>query len=156
MSSIDDTLDNKYNVLRLGVLSSHQVSSRTAAVIKHLSENESDNDKKPAICCLHAQARVANKLITIVEIAKRELASFKIGLHQYNVLSSEVITLKKQPTVRSEKEENGGDGDGADQSEDGEPDAFQTMEEKEKIRAVPVLTIYLSSAAVKELKQAHG
>ena len=60
---------------------------------------------------------------------------------------------------------------GADEAEEGEGEAFQTMSEggpqkvaslgaeaegRKKIRSVPVMTVYMSRVPVSELKQAYG
>jgi hypothetical protein len=154
MATLPDilALDQKYNVVKLSVLQSHKISARTTLLIKHLSTPAEAEGDKPSLCCLRAQAHSANKLITIIEIAKRELSGKNIKVYQYNALSSEIIpfdTTMKHANGKVPSEEDGGD-DGPD-----EDDAFQTMGQKDKIRAVPVLTVYVSTEPIKSLKHAY-
>jgi len=159
MSTLLETtgLDKKYNIVKLSVLQSHQVSARTALVAKNLTTPHESG--KTTICCLHTKARTANKLISIVEITKRDLVSQGVKIYQYNALSSEIVSLEtstKQPAQKDTKK-NGTEAEMMD--DEAEEDAFQTMnqkEQKEKIRAVPVLTVYLCTEPVKTLQHAYG
>lgn len=146
-------LESKYNVISLNVISSSQISNRTTLVIKHLT-TELAESSKPVLCRLHAKSDVASKLISITEIAKRELHAKNIKVYQYSGLSSEITTWKpkanikdmfKDPTMVE-----------ADAAEEREEDTFQTMPQKEKIRSVPVLTVYLATKSIKDLKAALG
>ena len=137
----ESRLEEKHNLLRLSVLSSHAISNRTTAVVKHLAAASSDDDKI-AICALRAKAHVANKLVSIIEIAKRELTSSGIDIYQYNNLASEIAPLKERDDTSRALDTTG----------DGDDDAFQTMEKPNKIRATPVLTIYLAKTSIRELK----
>jgi len=88
---------------------------------------------------------VANKLISVVEIAKRELKDNDQKVYQYNVLGSELI--HSAPATKDAVDQ--------DAMSDNEP-AFEKTEERSTVRNVPTMTIYLSLASVKELKQAYG
>lgn len=74
-------------------------------------------------------------------------------MYQYNALSHEVVEIPRQRG-------RGGGGGGSVVEGDDEEEGFETMRADQgggmKKRAVPVLTVYLSSCAVKELRLAYG
>ncbi|KAF2150602.1 hypothetical protein K461DRAFT_295865 [Myriangium duriaei CBS 260.36] len=149
-ASNDSPLDRDgLEIIELNVISSTQISSRVTAILSHLKNSAQANSKQPLIR-LTAKATVANKLITIVEIAKRQLASEQINVFQYNAMGSEIVTVKPPNTKKSSKSE----AESEDVDED--KDAFQTMAEPDKVRNSPVLSIYLSRESVNTLKQRFG
>lgn len=155
MPHVDETtLLHKYNLVKHNIISSTQISSRTASIIAKLEAHQ--NDEKPTLVVLSTKARTGSKLISIVEIAKRDLAAKGRKCFQYNALSSVMTDVDRN----SEKITNG-----AKQSatiEDGSEDdeAFETMGASQKTgikkRLVPVMTIYLCPVSVMELKNAYG
>lgn len=154
MGTESTSLDSKYNILSINVISSNAITTRTSQVTRHL--NIGNNDAKAGIVTLRAKASVANKLISIVEIAKRELSQNGKKIYQYSTLTSAMVELKpaKKPAVDTDHQDtnfSGGDG-----ISDEEEEAFQTMDEKAKIRNMPVLTIHLSFEPIKELREIHG
>ena len=142
-------LSQKCNLVKLSVAGSTQISTRTATVIAKLSP--ASDDGKPVIVVLTAKARVASKLISIVEIAKRELAAKAQNFFQYNALMSEMTEIERVAN-------NATDGPIPDTSDLDE--AFETMGAQDetglKKRLVPIIRIYLSTVSVKELKNAFG
>ncbi|SMR64266.1 unnamed protein product [Zymoseptoria tritici ST99CH_3D1] len=141
--------------------------------------------------------RAAGKLISIVEIVKRELESRKEasevggevkakgrGWWQYTQLKSVVQEVPRERKRKVEVEGDAGEGGvdgGAEEDDEEEEDVFEIMdsaktstkrkrggEESEKVaeeesrdsttkkRAMPVLTVYLSTAPVNELRMAFG
>ncbi|CZT17422.1 uncharacterized protein RCC_03256 [Ramularia collo-cygni] len=135
-----------HSLVQLNVSSAHQISNRTFAIISRLNPSDASPDgQKTVIVALTAKAKAAGKLISIVEIAKRELIQNGIKCFQYTALRSEVVDVE-----RSRKNDD----------EDDEDDAFETMgdvkESTTKKRSMPVITIYLSTKSVKELKVAFG
>jgi len=155
MAFSSDELAKRYHIITsLSVASGTQVSTRVSDIIKHLNHGPKD-DGKPVILGLSTSSRNANKLITIVEIAKRELASNGAQLYQYNALGSETIKVERKAKQFKEKSKDASLG-----VDDQSDDAFETMGENdgggEKIRLVPTMTTYLSSASIKELKMQYG
>jgi hypothetical protein len=143
MAPTTPDLSAKYAVLQLSVISSSSISNRTTSLIRHVKSRPEDN--KPAIVALHAKAPVVNKLISIIEIAKREMKDNGQKIYQYNALGSELI--QSTPAARPATEQ--------DAMSDDEP-AFEKPEQKTTVRNVPTMTTYLSLTSVKELKQAYG
>lgn len=143
------SLEASHSLVHLNVSSAHQISNRTSAIISRLNPSEkSPDDQKTVIVALTAKAKAAGKLISVVEIAKRELAKDGVKCFQYTSLTSELVDIERNP--KGSKEVDGEESD----------DAFQTMgevkESSTKKRSMPVLTIYLSTKSVKDLKVALG
>lgn len=141
----DTSLTLTHNLVKISVLSSSKIEARTATVISRLNAKA---EGKPVLLALTAKARTASKLISIVEIAKREL---NIPYYQYTVLTSETIEIPHESAQKTSCEPDEGDGEDAT--------AFQTMGAPmtaRKIRSVPVLTIYLSRHEAKVLAKEFG
>lgn len=143
MAPVTPDLSAKYTLLQLSVISSSSISNRTTSLVTHIKSTPADN--KPAIVALHAKASVANKLISIVEIAKRDLKENALKVYQYNALGSELI--QTTPTTKDATVQNA--------MSDEEP-AFEKVEQRTAVRNVPTMTTYLSLTPIKELKQAYG
>ncbi|KAF2161637.1 hypothetical protein M409DRAFT_28031 [Zasmidium cellare ATCC 36951] len=155
----DTTLSATHSLVKFSIHTSTQISRRTSAVLENLQpQDPSNNDnngtgtgtEKPVIVALTAPTpNATNKLITIVEIAKRELKAKDAKCFQYNALRSELMDVPRAKKGKGEGE--GGVGEGA---------SFETMGEREfgetKKRNVPVMTVYLSLSSVRELKVAFG
>lgn len=149
------SLDAKYDLIRFNVRGGTQISSRATAVISHLTSVPAEG-AKPVMVVLHASSREGNKLISIVEIAKRDLASKKIKFCQYTALSSNVVEVERKPKPAGPALPSINQEDAAETDEE----AFQTMgateETGKKKRSVPAMTVYMSSLFVKELRDEFG
>jgi hypothetical protein len=121
----------------------------------------------PPLVTLTAQAKTANKLISIVEIVKREARKVNPSnkVFQYTELTSKMIEIPREPPARDKPKTALGDKTASgrdDGSPNEEDEAFETMPEPQqagsimKLRRVPVLTIYLAAVSVRELKVAFG
>jgi hypothetical protein len=192
MAFDDSTLSETHTITRLSIQSNTQISAKATNVISKLSATQQDSsatnsaetNTKPPLIILRAQSRWASKLISIVEIAKRNLesppsttsggdsSSSGIKVFQYSSLSTEIVEFERKPKPKGLV---GGarllpEGEGEDEDDDDEG-AFQTMGassaataasgEKEsggglKKRAVPVLTVYLAGKPVKALRSEFG
>ncbi|KAK5675961.1 hypothetical protein LTS10_011250 [Elasticomyces elasticus] len=150
----EESLTQTFELTKSRVISSTSVAVRTSAVIATLSRPAAKGDKKPAIACLTAEAKVASKLVSVVEIAKRDLATKGIKCFQYNALGSHVVDVP-----RERRKPRGGEVKKTGDAEEADEDAFQTMADPmgaTKKRSVPTMTIYLSPVSVKELRAAYG
>ncbi|KAI5360000.1 hypothetical protein Slin15195_G118620 [Septoria linicola] len=153
MAFEDSSLSGRYVLVNLGVAQGTQISSRTSAVVGKLTAS-SDGGTKSTVVALTAASKAAGKLISIVEIAKRELATKGVKAFQYNALSSRMTDVpRRRPGLENGDAESGAEDNDSD-------DAFEVMgqaqESDMKKRNVPLMTIYLSTASVKELKLAFG
>lgn len=162
MAVDERTLAEHHEIIHISCQSNTQISAKATKIISALSAPKEDTitenptTKKPALIILVAQSRWANKLISIVEIAKRDLEAKGIKVFQYNALSSEIVEVERKPRPK-------GVGAAAPAADDGnasEDEAFQTMGAGEeggvKKRAVPVMTTYLTTQSVKALRTEFG
>jgi hypothetical protein len=154
MAVDEKTLAEHHEIIQISCQSNTQISAKATKIISALSTTEPTN-QKPALITLVAQSRWANKLISIVEIAKRDLEAKGVKVFQYNALSSEIVEVERKPRPK-------GLG-AAPVAEDGDlsgDEAFQTMGAGEeggvKKRAVPVMTTYLTTQSVKALRVEFG
>lgn len=154
MHANETTLAAKYNITKYSVISSTQISSKAASCIEKLQNAPADGT--PDLVVLTSKARTANKLISIAEIVKRESGRAGNKCFQYNVLSSELIEMERNPQAKTN------DAKGAEAVEQGSDseDGFQIMNTRpttgKKKRLVPVMTTYLCATSVKELENAYG
>jgi hypothetical protein len=86
-------LAEKYNLVKLSVIGSTRISNRTATIAARLSTSPAS--EKTVIVALTAKHKAATKLISVVEIAKRDLVANGIKVYQYNALSSELIDMPR-------------------------------------------------------------
>jgi hypothetical protein len=153
MAVDEASLERQYDVVQLSVQQSTQISRRAQEIVGKLTA-ETAAGAKPVLLRLQGRSKAATKLISIVEIAKRDLSSQGISCNQYNALSSVLVDIPRQPKKQADAPEVDGKGDGEDSG-----DAFQSIEDplgETKKRNQPVLTIYLSKAWVKELRNECG
>ena len=154
MHATEEVLAEKYNLVKLNVISSTAISTRTAAVIAKLQDTHGDG--KPNLIVLTSRARTASKLVSIGEIANRELAKTGKKCYQYNALSSQMTEIERNDNHGANGSKAVEDDQDASESED----AFETMgvqpKTGKKKRLVPIMTTYLCASSVKELKNAYG
>lgn len=160
----EQVLAAKYDLHKLTIHQSTHISSRVQSAIAVL-HTQPREDGKPVIAVLVAKGRAINKLVSITEIAKRDLATKGIKALQYTGLGSVKLKLPRMPakplTPSGDVDSQpGGNGNSDDEDQDEVEDAFQimgkTMDEGTKDRQVPVITIYLATTAIKELHDAFG
>lgn len=144
--SQDEILKTKYDMKYTGIRTSTQITKQVASILAAL---EVLQEAKPVLLALKASTQAANKLISIVEIVKRESKARDKTVFQYTALSSEMMTIKprtrKLPDVlqQSEDEDSG--------------DAFEPLTPVQPTERVsPVLVIYLASTSINELKASYG
>ncbi|TGO65648.1 hypothetical protein BELL_0999g00020 [Botrytis elliptica] len=159
-------LTHTHRTTELSILSSSQIQKKASRILSILS-TFSFSDPAPHVVLLSAKAPVAGKLITIAEIAKRELAKTGAKLFQYNVVGELTATIPSN-TAEAEKtaDEKDGDTEMKDGGDEEEEEAFETMktpferaleaENRPKIRAVPTFTLYLSRVRIESLKKMYG
>jgi hypothetical protein len=112
--------------------------------------------QKPVIVIAWAKAKSAGKLISVVEVVKREIAGEGGVWFQYNGLGEGIAGVAR------DKEDAGEEGDV--EMEDVEEEGFEKMKTRieraiegtEKVRSVPVMTVYLSRVRIEALRGAYG
>jgi len=159
MAVDEKTLAEHHEIIHISCQSNTQISAKATKIISALSAPKDttteSTTQKPALLILVAQSRWANKLISIVEIAKRDLEAKGIKVFQYNALSSEIVEIERKPRPKGL-----GAAPAAEDGDASEDEAFQTMGAGEeggmKKRAVPVMTAYLTTQSVKALRTEFG
>jgi hypothetical protein len=159
MAVDEKTLAEHHEIIHISCQSNTQIFAKATKIISALSAAKDatteNTNKKPALVILVAQSRWANKLISIVEIAKRDLETKGVKVFQYNALSSEIVEVERKPRPKGV-----GAAPAAEEGDASEDEAFQTMGAGEeggvKKRAVPVMTTYLTTQSVKALRTELG
>ena len=156
------TLSSTHSITHLSIQSNTQISPKATTIISKFSPSEPTTTKDsttttanqqqkkqqpPPLIILRAQARWASKLISIVEIAKRNLeqstnnaenntstVNNPIKIFQYSSLSSELIETQRRNKPKKIQglglgaaAPEGQEGAGSDDDDDDEG-AFQTMD----------------------------
>ncbi|TVY68877.1 hypothetical protein LSUE1_G005532 [Lachnellula suecica] len=159
-------LASTHDVQFMNIISSSQIEKKVTAALNHLSTYPAVPPAKPSVVMLHSKGKVASKLITVIEVAKREIAAGGGKWFQYNVIEA-VLEEKKEEKVVG-KDSKAGEGEGMDVERDEEveeeEEGFETMktpferaiEGKPKVRAVPTMTTYLSRVRIDGLRKKYG
>lgn len=157
----DAWLTETYIFTRFSVIPGTQISQRASVVISKLRSSSEQQNEKPILVALTAKSKSVGKLIAIVEVAKRELSL----CYQYNTLSTTAIEIarKSRPaatTTDSTKQGDGGHDD--DNDDDGtDDDGFEAVttasdRPSTKKQSLSIMTIYLSTVPIRELKIEYG
>jgi hypothetical protein len=160
------------------IISASHIQKKVTRALEILSVYPTPPNEKPRIVKLHAKAGVASKMISVAEIAKREIAREGGKWFQYNKVESVMVEQKekvkngkgngkegagsKEEGREKGKEKNGKAEDGEESEEDST--TFETMktpweranEGKPKMRAVPVMTVFLSRVRIEGLRKVYG
>jgi hypothetical protein len=165
-----------YEVTSMKIISSSKIQLKVTAIIEKLGSFSFVAATKPNIFLLHAQSTVASKLITIVEITKREIAKAGGKWYQYNVLGQILAPYEKKsaamkgtgfilgPNINADMDAMEVDDKEGRQTIDDEETSFETMktpleraiEGKPKVQAIPVILIFLTRVRNDALKGAYG
>ena len=163
-------LTKRHNLFELAINSSSKIRAKVTTLISHLQQPGSD--EKTPLAVLHCEAPKASKLISIVEIAKRELEKDGIVWWQYSRVDSVIKEMKQNGNkkgqhtgklgVASATEDVAVEAIADDINQEDEEEAFETMkpkgvlESRPKIRAVPILVVYMALSKVSALEKEFG
>ncbi|KAI4228998.1 MAG: hypothetical protein L6R36_001235 [Xanthoria steineri] len=186
-------LQGQYDISTISIVSSSKIRTKVNNLIARVEKFTFANvSAKPGVVVLQAKAASANKMISVVEIAKEDIGKRGGKWYEYSKLHSELLeyrekqrrrpqdgrTLAEVSSGRSTMEDEGAEKHGTDGGVDGEDDlvhdggcdsdeeaAFETLQQpnvgagvngKSKVRATPIMTIYLACVPVPGLKDLHG
>ncbi|KAM3072389.1 hypothetical protein ACMFMG_009193 [Clarireedia jacksonii] len=90
VAGLQNDLSSTHQITTMNIISSSHIQKKVTRILDTLS-TFSFSDPKPHVVLLQAKAPVACKLITIAEIAKRELARNGAKWFQYNVVGSILV-----------------------------------------------------------------
>lgn len=157
-------LANLHDIFTVSVISSSKIQKKTTAVLKHLSTYPAISPAKPALVLAHSKADTTAKLITIIEIAKRDIASSGGKWFQYNVVYQVMEQQKEKKKKDGSKHKDTAEVN--DEQEEGEEDEEQletmktpferAIEGQPKVRAIPHMAIYLSRIRIESLRKKYG
>ena len=193
-------VESKYDVQTHSVISSSKIQKKVSSVLRHLQQTtpKTSSLERPRVSVLRARASDAGKLISIAEIAKREMLmsggrqNEAKRWYQYVALGSETKEVgrrtPKGPGFQGEgktviedtvlgrqgqaSRELADDDDNHEplqqekdnEEDDGEDDDFEKMktpferaiESTPKMRAAPVMSLFLSLIPIDELRRRYG
>ena len=175
-------LQSKYEFTSMSIISSSKIELKVRNLQRRLEKfSFADTKAKPQVVALHAKAPVVSKMVTIVQIVKRNIENEKGKWWQYSKLHGEIMELNEtgkkgreqgKTLLKLQKDQDTVEGSGPVagdvrvDSVDGDGDDDPTFEimgaedsqsgNRKKIRAVPVMTIFMSMVPVKELKDVYG
>ncbi|KKY33643.1 hypothetical protein UCDDA912_g06353 [Diaporthe ampelina] len=159
-------LKGKYSIATTSVIGSSKINKKVTQVLSHLGHVDLFSQTSvPGVMMVHARAHDANKMVTIMEIAKRQMNQAGQPWYQYNRVYevADGRGARCNPTGRGADQtfvENTVLG-GEDASEDDEEDAFEPVETAFElaIREKPAeetkatyMSIFLSRVPMPELQ----
>ncbi|KAI5860218.1 hypothetical protein GGS23DRAFT_240297 [Durotheca rogersii] len=180
LSSAEDVkvlqaVEAKYDVQIHSVISSYKIRKKVTSILRQLvapPPNEADGlataSAAPAatakVAVLRAKASDASKLISIAEIAKRELEKGDLGgsdrWFQYIALGEQLAeTPRRERDAVVEETKLGGAGAGEDDGDDFEimkTPLERALEGRPRLRGTPVMSLFLSQTSIEELKNRFG
>ncbi|KAI4162531.1 MAG: hypothetical protein LQ342_003762 [Letrouitia transgressa] len=174
-------LQARYNVANISIISSSSINAKIRSLLFHFRQcSAPKTHSQQCVVVLRAKAKVASKLVTVVEIAKKEIESKKGWWWQYSNVTARYENLtkagrplddQKVPVNRSEKLQQEAqtslDNDTARALDDSQ-DKFEEMsligcndsgsreQGQNKSRAVTILTVFLASTSIPKLKELFG
>lgn len=176
-SRLLDSIEAKYHVQLHSVISSSKIQNKVTSVLRHLTVTPLSSTKpasaaKPRISILRAKASDAGKLISIAEIAKREINSRRkddetAGFwYQYIGLGQDVKERPKsmavvEETIIGEKieDEHEEEEEGEDDNDDFEymkTPLERAIEGRPKKQAIAIMSLFLARESIDELKRRYG
>ncbi|KAI2606004.1 uncharacterized protein GGS25DRAFT_499119 [Hypoxylon fragiforme] len=149
-------VESKYDVQIHSVISASKIQKKVTSVLQHLTSSSADRTTRVSV--LRARASDAGKLVSIAEIARRELGKREGDgriWFQYIALGEE---LKEIPR---------GDGNTViEETKLGmmDDDDFEIMktpferaiEGQPRVRGVPIMSLFLCRTSIEELKKRYG
>jgi len=151
----------------MSIISSSKIEQKVTRALQILSEYRAIPPAKPKVVMFQSKAAVASKLISIAEITKREIVKNGGKWYQYNKLG-QVIDERKDNEGAARKEKSAGED--VSMADNGDNDAgnaseeeFETMktpferaiEGKPKVKAIPLMMLYISRVRVDTLRKDH-
>ncbi|KAF2491239.1 hypothetical protein BU16DRAFT_530733, partial [Lophium mytilinum] len=150
---IRNTLEARFAISHIHVSTNTKLSPKVRAVVDLLHPERKSAGKglrKPVLVALTAASEAANKELSIADIAVGELQGMGVRVWRYAGLSSRVeVVREKGPAQGAE---------GVKEEEEGEDEAgFEEMRsenplERQRVRAKPVLTVWLATCEIKDLE----
>ncbi|KAK6950822.1 hypothetical protein Daesc_007347 [Daldinia eschscholtzii] len=160
LSSTEDikmlqSLESKYDVRVHSIISSSKIQKKVAGILQHLTNRTTS---KTSVIVLRAKAPDTGKLVSIAEIAKRELGKRTDDAHvwfQYIALGEELKEIPRGGGNTIIEETKLGD-TGDDDFETMKTPFERAIEGQPRWRGIPVMSLFLSQVPIEELKKRYG
>ncbi|TQS35191.1 hypothetical protein Golomagni_04395 [Golovinomyces magnicellulatus] len=156
------TLSDHYDLKLLNISSASKIHAKVTQALGVLASFPVVTGSKNAVVLLRAKPNACGKMISIVEIVKREISSTMQGKwYQYNVLDhtpEESNTFPKNAKEKTQIAEEGNDIDDVnkEKSENNNASFEKAIFGVSNVKAQPVMSIYLSRVRIEELRKKHG
>ena len=173
---------DKYHVIPMSILSSAKMKDRVRLILERIRPVSSNEDeKRPAVVALRAKLAVAGKMISIVEIVKKNIQETGGQWWQYSTMALLGQNATTENFTTSSLSARSSDGTNPSSCRRGGPDKSkrdlvdrQTFEQEETFETMPPLDstsvreassdtrgrahmmIYLASAPIPELEELYG
>ncbi|SLM40944.1 DNA/RNA-binding protein Alba-like [Lasallia pustulata] len=96
----------KYDFVTMSIVSSSGIQQKVRSLLDHMAKlSFADPRAKPGVVILHAKGNVAGKMISIVEIAKREIEKERGCWWQYSSVHAENTELKELQVTKGPQTE---------------------------------------------------
>ncbi|KAI1476290.1 hypothetical protein F4774DRAFT_393713 [Daldinia eschscholtzii] len=160
LSSTEDikmlqSLESKYDVRVHSIISSSKIQKKVAGILQHLTNRTTG---KTSVIVLRAKAPDTGKLVSIAEIAKRELGKRTDDARvwfQYIALGEELKEIPRgdgNTIIEETKLADNGD----DDFEIMKTPFERAIEGQPRWRGIPVMSLFLSPVPIEELKKRYG
>jgi hypothetical protein len=161
-----DAVESSHDVQTHSISSGSKIQRKVTAVLQHLPPSTNPASTATAkICVLRARAPDAAKMISIAEIAKRELEKEEgTRWFQYVTLGEEIQERPRGSGESGCAETVLGGEAKTPHDEDDDGDDYEVMEKpsdralhgRPLVRGVPIMSLFLSRVSVAELRNRYG
>ncbi|KAI1662708.1 hypothetical protein F4813DRAFT_8039 [Daldinia decipiens] len=160
LSSTEDikmlqVLESKYDIHVHSIISSSKIQKKVVSILQHLTRPATG---KTSVIVLRAKAPDTGKLVSVAEIAKRELEKRADDARiwfQYIALGEELKEIPRGDGNTIVEETKLGDA-GDDDFETMKTPLERAIEGQPRWRGIPVMSLFLSPVPVEELKRRYG
>ena len=166
--AVDDAWKQAFGVEEMSIITSSSIQKKVTRAVDAITGRAPE--KNAVVVELRAKGPATSKMITVVEIAKRQIGQKGGKWFQYNKVEQVLAERKEEGKnaegiAKGKQARKGGNRTEQDDEDErsGEED-FETMktpferahEGTAKVRAVPIMTIYLTHSRIEELRKAYG
>ncbi|KAI1000171.1 hypothetical protein K3495_g8024 [Podosphaera aphanis] len=157
--SFPHSLSSQYDITTMSVVSSAKIHNKVVNALKVLARSPTTTDDiRNGVVMFHASSKACGKMISIVEIVKREIAEKMHGKwFQYNVLHQELKDSGPNEKENRTVDKNQEDVELSTEAPEKTQTAFErAIEGPHKVQTSLVMSIYLSRVRIESLKKIYG
>jgi len=168
-----DGLSDSHKLTTMSIITSSSIEKKVTKILETLASfSFAAPVARPNVIMIYSKGSSASKMVTVIEIAKREIAQAGGSWYQYNGVEGSKVIQKEKPLGAPNNDgedamevDGNGTAEGDVELEEGTTDfTFETMkipferaiESRPKVRVVPLMTIYLSRVRIDSLRRSYG